>query len=110
MRTAGPGALVTWTESYEAVRLFVGTLLAGLPIGHGPSGTVLVADTAPNRLQEASQVADALVPVIGPLPVMVTDDFGDTLRIRPDPEPGPSESELPQQPAARAHRRSPTRA
>ncbi|MGS2618810.1 DUF4253 domain-containing protein [Micromonospora sp. LZ34] len=63
-----------------------------MPIGHGPSGTVLVADIDPNRLHEAWRVADALVPVIGRLPVMVTDDFGDTLRIRP--EPGPSESEL----------------
>ena len=73
---------------------FVGTPLAGLPIGHGPSGTVLVADIDPNRMQEAWQVADALVSVTGRLPVMVTDDFGDTLRIRPEPEPGPSESEL----------------
>lgn len=73
---------------------FVGTPLAGLPIGHGPSGTVLVADVDPNRLQEAWQAADALVPVIGRRPVMVTDDFDDTLRIRPEPEPGPSESEL----------------
>lgn len=72
----------------------VGTPLAGLPIGHGPSGTVLVADIDPNRLHEAWQIADALAPVIGRLPVMVTDDFGDTLRIRPEPEPGPSESEL----------------
>jgi hypothetical protein len=75
---------------------FVGTPLAGLPIGYGPSGTVLVADVDPNRLQEAWQAADALVPVIGRRPVMVTDDFDfdDTRRIRPEPEPGPSESEL----------------
>ncbi|MEU5950087.1 hypothetical protein ABZ793_31710 [Micromonospora sp. NPDC047465] len=73
---------------------FVGTPLAGLPIGHGPSGTVLVADVDPNRLQEAWQAADALVPVIGRRPVMVTDDFHDTLRIRSEPDPGPSESEL----------------
>ena len=73
---------------------FVGTPLAGLPIGHGPSGTVLVADIDPNRLHEAWQIADALVPVTGRLPVMVTDDFHDLLRCRPEPEPGPSESEL----------------
>ncbi|GAA4263980.1 hypothetical protein [Dactylosporangium darangshiense] len=73
---------------------FVGTPLAGLPIGYGPSGTVLVADIDPNRLHEAWQAADALVPVIGRRPVMVTDDFGDELRIRPEPEPGPSEPEL----------------
>ncbi|MGN9775370.1 DUF4253 domain-containing protein [Micromonospora sp. H33] len=73
---------------------FVGTPLASLPIGHGPSGTVLVADIDPNRLHEAWQAADALVPVIGRRPVMVTDDFHDTLRIRPEPEAGPSESEL----------------
>ncbi|HTJ33021.1 MAG TPA: DUF4253 domain-containing protein [Dactylosporangium sp.] len=73
---------------------FIGTPLAGLPIGYGPSGTVLVADIDPNRLHEAWQAADALVPVIGRRPVMVTDDFGDALRIRPEPEPGPSESEL----------------
>ncbi|MEJ3746170.1 DUF4253 domain-containing protein [Actinomycetes bacterium KLBMP 9797] len=73
---------------------FVGTPLAGLPIGHGPSGTVLVADIDPNSLHEAWRAADALVPVIGRRPVMVTDDFNDTLRIRSEPEPGPSESEL----------------
>jgi len=73
---------------------FVGTPLAGLPIGYGPSGTVLVADIDPNRLHEAWQAADALVPVIGRRPIMVTDDFDDTLRIWPEPEPGPSESEL----------------
>jgi hypothetical protein len=73
---------------------FVDTPLAGLPIGHGPSGTVLVADIDPNRLHEVWQAADALVPVIGRRPVMVTDDFDDTLRIWPEPEPGPSESEL----------------
>ncbi|MGY0002365.1 DUF4253 domain-containing protein [Micromonospora sp. I033] len=73
---------------------FVGTPLAGLPIGHGPSGTVLVDDIDPNRLHEAWQAAEALVPVIGRRPVMVTDDFDDTLRIRPEPEPGPSVSEL----------------
>ena len=73
---------------------FVGTPLAGLPIGHGPSGTVLVADIDPNRLHEAWQAADALVPVIGRRPVMATDDFDDTLRIRPEPAPGPLESEL----------------
>ncbi|MET7669292.1 DUF4253 domain-containing protein [Micromonospora luteifusca] len=79
-------------EQIEAA--FVGTPLAGLPIGYGPSGTVLVADVDPHRLQEAWQAADALVPVIGHRPVMVTDDFDDTLRIRPEPEQGPSESEL----------------
>ncbi|MEU4483079.1 DUF4253 domain-containing protein [Micromonospora sp. NPDC023966] len=73
---------------------FVGTPLAGLPVGHGPSGTVLVTDIDPNRLHEAWQAADALVPVIGRRPVMVTSDFDDGLRIRPEPEPGPSESEL----------------
>jgi hypothetical protein len=73
---------------------FVGTPLAGLPIGHGPEGTVLVADIDPDGLHEAWQAAEALVPVIGHRPVMVTDDFDDALRIRPEPEPGPSESEL----------------
>lgn len=73
---------------------FLGTPLAGLPIGHGPSGTVLVADIDPERLHEAWQAAEALVPVLGRRPVMVTDDFDDTLRIRPEPEPGPSKSEL----------------
>ncbi|MCP3786779.1 hypothetical protein NLX85_25760 [Micromonospora sp. A3M-1-15] len=73
---------------------FVGTSLAGLPIGHGPAGTVLVADVDPARLHEAWQAADALVPVLGRRPVLVTDDFDHTLRFRPDPEPGPSEAEL----------------
>ncbi|MFG1839602.1 hypothetical protein ACGFH8_14315 [Micromonospora sp. NPDC049175] len=73
---------------------FVGTPLAGLPIGHGPSGTVLVADLDPERLREAWQAADALVPVTGRLPVLVTDDFDDTMTIRPEPERGPSTSEL----------------
>ncbi|WP_091321150.1 DUF4253 domain-containing protein [Micromonospora chersina] len=73
---------------------FVGTPLAGLPIGHGPAGTVLVADVDPDRLHPAWQAADALVPVLGRRPVLVTDDFDGTLRFRPEPEPGPSESEL----------------
>ncbi|MEU9826268.1 hypothetical protein [Micromonospora chersina] len=73
---------------------FVGTPLAGLPIGHGPSGTVLVAGVEPGRLHEAWQAAEALVPVLGRRPVLVTDDFDDTLRFRSEPEPGPSESEL----------------
>ncbi|RAO48551.1 hypothetical protein GAR06_01412 [Micromonospora saelicesensis] len=72
---------------------FLGTPLAGLPIGHGPSGTILVADVDPDRLHEVWQAAEALVPVIGRRPVMVTDDFDD-LTIRSEPEQGPSESEL----------------
>lgn len=31
----------------------IGTPLAGLPIGYGPSGTVLVADVDPGRLHNA---------------------------------------------------------
>jgi hypothetical protein len=73
---------------------FAGTPLAGLPIGHGPAGTVLVAGIDPGRLHEAWQVADALVPVTGRRPVMVTDDFDDMLQLRPEPEPGPSASQL----------------
>ncbi|MEU8158687.1 DUF4253 domain-containing protein [Micromonospora parva] len=73
---------------------FVGTPLAGLPIGHGPAGTILVADVDPDRLYEAWRAADALVPVTGRRPVLVTDDFDDGLTIRPEPEQGPSESEL----------------
>ncbi|MEU1689174.1 DUF4253 domain-containing protein [Micromonospora sp. NPDC005707] len=73
---------------------FAGTPLAGLPIGYGPSGTVLVAGVDPTGLHEAWQAAEALVPAIGRRPVMVTDDFDGALRIRPEPEPGPSESEL----------------
>jgi Domain of unknown function (DUF4253) len=71
---------------------FLGTPLAGLPIGHGPSGTVLIADIDPSRLHEAWQAAEALASVIGRRPVMVTDDFDDMLRSQT--EPGPSESEL----------------
>ncbi|WP_444950584.1 DUF4253 domain-containing protein [Micromonospora ureilytica] len=73
---------------------FVGTPLAGLPIGHGPSGTVLVADIDPDRLHEVWRAAETLVPVIGRRPVLVTDDFDDALTIRSEPEQGPSESEL----------------
>ncbi|WP_430500793.1 DUF4253 domain-containing protein [Micromonospora trifolii] len=73
---------------------FLGTPLAGLPIGHGPSGTILVADVDPDRLHEVWQTAEALVPVIGRRAVMVTDDFDDALTFRPEPEQGPSESEL----------------
>ncbi|MBM0275043.1 hypothetical protein [Micromonospora tarensis] len=72
----------------------VGTPLAGLPIGHGPAGTVLVSDVDPNRLQEAWQAAEALVPVTGRRPIMITDDFVGTLEMSPEPQPGPSESEL----------------
>ncbi|MBG6066956.1 DUF4253 domain-containing protein [Micromonospora ureilytica] len=73
---------------------FLGTPLAGLPIGHGPSGTVLVTDVDPDRLQEVWRAAEALVPVIGRRPVLVTDDFDDALTIRSEPEQGPSASEL----------------
>ncbi|MFI6327697.1 DUF4253 domain-containing protein [Micromonospora chersina] len=73
---------------------FVGTPLAGLPIGHGPAGTVLVADVDPDRLHAAWQAAEGLVPVVGRRPVLVTDDWDGTLRFRPEPAPGPSESEL----------------
>ncbi|MEU4528573.1 DUF4253 domain-containing protein [Micromonospora ureilytica] len=73
---------------------FLGTPLAGLPIGHGPSGTVLVTDVDPDRLHEVWRAAEALVPVIGRRPVLVTDDFDDALTIRSEPEQGPSESEL----------------
>ncbi|WP_157740199.1 DUF4253 domain-containing protein [Micromonospora auratinigra] len=71
-----------------------GTLLAGLPIGPGPAGTVLVADIDPHRLHEAWQAAEALVPLTGRRPLLVTDDFDDTLGIRPEPRPGPSDSRL----------------
>ncbi|MEU8157428.1 DUF4253 domain-containing protein [Micromonospora sp. NPDC048986] len=81
-------------ELAQVEAAFVGTPLAGLPIGHGPSGTLLVADVDPDRLHEVWQAADALVPVIGRRPVMVTDDFDDALTIRSEPERGPSESEL----------------
>ncbi|MEU1838374.1 DUF4253 domain-containing protein [Micromonospora chersina] len=73
---------------------FVGTPMAGLPIGYGPAGTVLVADVDPDRLHEAWRAADALVPVLGRRTVLVTDDFDATRRLRPEPEAGPSESEL----------------
>ncbi|WP_308285363.1 NUDIX domain-containing protein [Actinoplanes hulinensis] len=73
---------------------FAGTPLAGLPIGHGPSGTVLVTDIDPGSLHEAWQAADALVPVLGRLPFLVTDDFDDTIRIQPEPAPSPPEPEL----------------
>ncbi|MGY0233961.1 DUF4253 domain-containing protein [Longispora urticae] len=73
---------------------FVGTPLAGLPIGHGPSGTILVAGIDPRRLHEAWQAADALVPVTGRLPILITDDFTGTLAMLPESEPGPSESQL----------------
>lgn len=73
---------------------FAGTPLAGLQIGYGPSGTVLVAGVDPTRLHEAWQAAEALVPAIGRRPVMVTDDFDGALRIRPEPEPAASQSEL----------------
>jgi hypothetical protein len=78
----------------EIAAVFAGTPLAGLPIGHGPAGAVLIADVEPQRLHEAWQVADALVPVLGRRPIMVTDDFDDTLSIRRDPAPAPPEPEL----------------
>ncbi|WP_433288915.1 DUF4253 domain-containing protein [Micromonospora sp. CA-244673] len=84
--------MLTDLDQIEAV--FLGTPLAGLPIGYGPSGTILVADIDPNRLHEAWQAAEALVPATGRRPVMITDDFHGGLRFRPEPEPGPSASEL----------------
>ncbi|GAA1502396.1 hypothetical protein GCM10009827_013840 [Dactylosporangium maewongense] len=73
---------------------FVGTPLAGLPVGHGPSGTVIVADVDPDRLHEGWRAAEALVPVTGRRPVLVTDDFDDSMRMLSESEPGPSEPEL----------------
>ncbi|MEU4424393.1 DUF4253 domain-containing protein [Actinoplanes sp. NPDC024001] len=78
----------------EISAAFAGTPLAGLPIGYGPAGTVLIAGVEPDRLHEAWQAADALVPVTGYQPVMVTDDFDDTVRLRSEPAPAPPESEL----------------
>lgn len=87
----------TVTVRYDLDRIeaaFAGSPLAGLPIGHGPGGTLLVADIEPHRLHEAWQAADALVPALGCLPVMVTNDFDRSLRIQPEPAPAPSEPEL----------------
>ncbi|MBO3743496.1 DUF4253 domain-containing protein [Actinoplanes flavus] len=73
---------------------FGGTLLAGLPIGHGPAGTVLVTDVDPDHLYEVWQAAETLAPTIGCRPVLVTGDFNPTLGIQPRPAPGPPEPEL----------------
>jgi hypothetical protein len=84
------------TDLDHIAAALAGTPLAGLPVGHGPSGTVLVAGIDPARLHESWQAADALVPVLGRLPLLVTDDFDDDMRIRaePEPQPGPSPAEL----------------
>jgi hypothetical protein len=79
-------------ERIEAA--LTGTPLAGLPVGHGPAGTILVADIEPDGLHEAWQAAEALVPITGRRPIMVTDDFTTTVTLRPAPEPGLAESEL----------------
>ena len=69
--------------------------MAGLPIGYGPEGIVLVDGIDPGRLYEAWQAADALVPVLGWRPVLVTDDFAGLGELESRrPEPGPSEPEL----------------
>ncbi|MEV0719608.1 DUF4253 domain-containing protein [Asanoa sp. NPDC050611] len=73
---------------------FAGTPLAGLTIGHGPAGTVLLPHVDPDRLHEVWQAADALAPAVGRRPILVTDDFDDALRMWPQPQPGPSDSEL----------------
>ncbi|GGN35142.1 hypothetical protein FHR83_006116 [Actinoplanes campanulatus] len=80
----------TVTVRYDLDQLeaaFAGTPLAGLPIGHGPSGTVLVSDVDPHHLYEAWQAADALAPIIGYQAVLVTDDFDDTVREPSEPPP-----------------------
>ncbi|MDG6105643.1 DUF4253 domain-containing protein [Dactylosporangium aurantiacum] len=73
---------------------FVGTALAGLPVGYGPAGTVLVVGVDPGGLHEAWQAAEALVPVTGRRPVMVTDEYDDAMAVLPEPEPGPAAAEL----------------
>ncbi|MDG4808774.1 hypothetical protein O7634_18680 [Micromonospora sp. WMMD1120] len=79
-------------DQIEAALL--GTPLAGLPTGYGPGGTVLVGGVDPGRLLTAWQAAEALVPVTGRRPILITDDFVGRLELRPEPQPGPAESEL----------------
>jgi hypothetical protein len=76
----------------EIAAVFAATALDGLPVRPGPAGTVLVTAVEPALLHEAWQAADALVPVTGRRPVLVTDDFGDRLLDRSSP--GPPEEQL----------------
>ncbi|OJF11298.1 uncharacterized protein DUF4253 [Couchioplanes caeruleus] len=70
--------------------------MAGLPVGHGPRGTLLVQDVPPDESLAAWRAARARVPVTGRWPVLVTDEFEPEwlrLRARPDPS-APTASEL----------------
>lgn len=69
--------------------LLAATSLAGLPIGHGPAGSVLVRDIAPERLFAAWQQAYALLPATGRYPLLVTD-----VPLLPEPAAGPSAERL----------------
>lgn len=63
------------TTPEEVAAAFAGTPLGLLPTGHGPAGTILVRDVAPDGLVEAWRAAHRRMPVTGRWPVMVTDEF-----------------------------------
>lgn len=70
--------------------------MAGLPIGHGPRGTILVQNVPPDESLAAWRAARAKVPVTGRWPVLVSDEFEpewQRLRAQPDPA-APTASEL----------------
>ncbi|MFI5495155.1 DUF4253 domain-containing protein [Actinoplanes sp. NPDC051859] len=80
----------------EVAAALTDTPMAGLPVGHGPQGTVLVQSIPPDDPLAAWQAARAKVPVTGRWPVLVTDEFEPgwlRLQAQPDPD-APTESEL----------------
>lgn len=74
------------TDVRDVAAALAGTPLAGLPVGYGLDGTILIPGVDPARLLEFWRAARALVPVTGRWPVMVMDEDDDPLDTEYDPE------------------------
>jgi hypothetical protein len=72
-----------------------GTPLAGLPVGHGPRGTIMIQDIDTGSLLDSWRAAHALLPVTGRWPVLASDDLGDLQDFEPYRDPDtPTKREL----------------
>jgi uncharacterized protein DUF4253 len=80
-------------DPHDIEPLLTGTSLAGLPLGHGPGGSVLIQGVPPAGLLAAWQEAYALLPATGRYPLLVT-DWGGELRMLSEPGAGPTAERL----------------
>ncbi len=70
----------------EVAAAVAGTPLAGLPIGYGVDGTILISDIDPNGLLESWRAAHTLIPITDRWPIMVVDDDDEPLETEFDPD------------------------